>query len=567
MFRLRLTPRLCRAVAGAAAFAGLMIGSAVTAAPPARAAQLASGGYVPISGAGSTWAYNAVDQWRRDVQQYGMQVTFTGSGSSDGRHQFLSGTADFAVSDIPFQTNPTDGSAPERPVSGSFAYMPIVAGGTSFMYHLTIGGRQVTNLRLSQPTLTKIFTSALGYWDDPAVAADNPGLRLPHEKVVPVVRSDGSGSTAQFTLWMSKQQSGLWNTYCGKVGRSGACGETSYYPADNGMISQSGDLGVAGYISQGYGEGGIGYVNYSYAINAHFPVAKILNAAGYYTEPTPQNVAVSLLKAQINNDKSSPDYLTQQLDNVYSDTDPRTYVLSSYSYMILPLRVQGIFSTDKGRTLGAFSYFFMCQGQQQAPNLGYSPLPINLVQAGFDQIRRIPGVQAQSINIQGCNNPTFSSDGTNRLASTAPMPSQCDKIGVTQCNTGSGGAKGTTTPTGNTSGGSTGGTGGAGGTAGSNGSNGTNGAGGGSAGSTSGGTVNPDTGQGGGSGGGSGTTVLANPVSVAASSGWGQSQTLMALAAFSLLFLVLAPAAVARFIQGPQRHSSESRSTDKGDAK
>ncbi|MEU3521017.1 phosphate ABC transporter substrate-binding protein PstS [Streptomyces sp. NPDC006654] len=515
--------------------------------------------YTPIAGAGSTWAENAVDEWRRAVNQYGMRISYAGTGSSDGRRQFLSGTVDFAVSDIPFQTNPTDGSAAERPAAGSYAYMPIVAGGTVFMYHLTVNGQRVTNLRLSGDVVTKIFTGAVTFWDDPVIKADNPGLQLPHRTIVPVVRSDGSGSTAQFTMWMANQHRALWNAYCAKVGRSGACGQTSYYPTVSGMIAQSGDLGVAGYVAQNYGEGAIGYVNYSYAINARYPVAKILNHAGYYTEPTPSNVAVSLLKAKINTNKNSADYLTQQLDGVYNDTDRRNYPLSSYSYMILPLKVQGTFTKDKGKTLGAFSYYFMCQGQQQAPKLGYSPLPINLVQAGFDQIRRIPGVQTQNINIKNCNNPTFTTTGQNKLAQTAPYPAACDKKGAAPCTTGTGGAKAGSSNSGGTSGGS--GSGGATGTGAGTGSA----AGGSSAGGSSAQpSVDPDTGQtvspdgstaagGTGSAGGTvagGTVALAQPVAVATGHGWTGTQTLMLLAAILVLGLLLLPSLVSRLVGG-----------------
>lgn len=524
------------------------------------AAPAAAASYTPIAGAGSTWAENAVDEWRRAVNQYGMRISYAGTGSSDGRRQFLSGTVDFAVSDIPFQTHPTDGSAAERPGSGSYAYMPIVAGGTVFMYHLTVNGKRVTNLRLSGAVVTKIFTGVIKTWDDPVIKADNPGLQLPHRTIVPVVRSDGSGSTAQFTMWMAAQHKSLWNAYCTRVGRSGACGQTSYYPTVSGMIAQSGDLGVAGYVAQNYGEGAIGYVNYSYALNAHYPVAKVLNHAGYYTEPTPKNVAVSLLKAKINTNKSSADYLTQQLDGVYNDSDRRNYPLSSYSYMILPLKVQGTFTKDKGKTLGAFSYYFMCQGQQQAPSLGYSPLPINLVKAGFDQIRRIPGVQAQNINIKNCNNPTFTAGGRNKLAETAPYPSACDRQGATACTTGSGGAKSTTGSgsSGGTSGGTTGSTTGAatGGTGGA--------ASGGGTGGSAQPSVDPDTGQalssgGTGSGGAGtgtgtaaaaadGTIALAQPVAVSAQHGWTTTQTLMLLAAVLVLGLLLLPSITSRLI-------------------
>jgi phosphate ABC transporter phosphate-binding protein len=522
----------------------------------------AAASYTPVAGAGSTWAENAVDEWRRDVTQYGMRISYSGTGSSDGRRQFLNGTVDFAVSDIPFQTHPTDGSAAESPASGSYAYMPIVAGGTVFMYHLTIGGKKVTNLRLSGDVVTKIFTRAINYWDDAAIKADNPGLALPHRTIVPVVRSDGSGSTAQFTLWMANQHKALWNAYCGRVGRSGACGETSNYPTTSGMIAQSGDLGVAGYVAQGYGEGAIGYVNYSYARNAGYPAAKVLNHAGYYTEPTAQNVAVSLLKAKINTNAKSADYLTQQLDGVYTDTDRRNYPLSSYSYMILPLKVQGTFTKAKGSTLGAFSYYFMCQGQQQAPKLGYSPLPINLVQAGFQQIRRIPGVVTKNINIKSCNNPTFSSDGTNQLAKTAPYPQACDKQGAPPCTTGSGGATSSSSSSGGSSGGTTGGT--AGTTGGTSGSSA-----GGTAGGTSGGaaSVNPDTGQtisasGGATGTGTGgataagTVALAQPVTVAGQAGWGGAQTLMLLAVLAVFALILLPSVVSRVLRARKDASS-----------
>jgi phosphate ABC transporter phosphate-binding protein len=405
----------------------------------------AAASYQRISGEGSSWAAGAIDAMRVNVKQFGITVDYNPSGSSAGRKNFLNGTVDFAASDIPFQFKPEDGSAPENPAKGSYAYIPVTAGGTAFMYNLKINGQRVTNLRLSGANVAKIFTGSITKWNDPALKADNPGLNLPDRKIVPVVRSDGSGSSAQFTRWMISQHKGIWDDYCRRSGRAPACGFTSFYPTITGMIAQSGDLGVAGYVAQSFAEGAIGYVNYSYSLGARFPVAKVLNAAGYYTEPTPQNVAVSLLKARINNDASSSEYLTQQLDGVYRDTDRRNYQLSSYSYFILPTKVGGQFNTAKGKTLGAFAYYAMCQAQQQSASLGYSPMPINLVQASFDQIRKIPGVEVQNINIASCRNPTFSADGTNLLAKTAPQPPECDKRGAVQCATGTGGVRSTPT--------------------------------------------------------------------------------------------------------------------------
>jgi phosphate ABC transporter phosphate-binding protein len=416
---------------------------------PATAAQADT--YVPVSGAGSSWSSNAIDQWRRNVQQYGMRINYASTGSSDGRNQFRSGTVDFAVSEIPYGL--TDGGVVDTPPTVGYGYMPIVAGGTSFMYNLQVGGKQVTNLRLSGDVITKIFTGVITSWDDPAIAADNPGLELPTRKIVPVVRSDGSGSTAQFTTWMSQQYGSTWDAYCAAAGRSTPCGITSNYPTipGKGFIAQPNSQGVSGYVAQKANIGTITYVEYSYALKTGYPVAKVLNAAGYYVEPTASNVAVGLLGARINDDPASKQYLTQILDGVYNNPDPRTYPLSSYSYMIIPTSTATNFTTDKGETLGAFANYFLCEGQQQAEVLGYSPLPINLVQAGLAQVQKIPGVQAETVDIKKCNNPTFSADGSNTLAANAQQPSECDKKGTTQCSAPTGGAA-TGASTGTTSG-------------------------------------------------------------------------------------------------------------------
>ncbi len=436
--RRHVPPKRLRPVP-AALIAGIV--AALTTVTPSAAQSVAG----RISGEGSSWAAPAIDSMRVNVETFGIIVDYADTGSTAGRTAFRNGKADFAASDIPFQFTPEDGSEPERIPAGTYAYMPVTAGGTSFTYNLKINGQKVTNLRLSGENVAKIFTATITSWDDPAIVADNPGLAMPKRQIVPVVRADGSGSSAQFTRWMINQHGGVWNDYCRRSGRAPACGQTSFYPAVAGMISKSGDPGITGYVKQTSAEGSIGYVNYSYPFNDDMPVAKVLNKAGYYNEPTPDNVAVSLLKAQINQDQSSPDYLTQQLDGVYSDTDDRSYPLSSYSYLILPTAVRGQFDEAKGRTLGAFSYYAMCQAQEQSASLGYSPMPINLVKASFDQIKKIPGVIQQDIDVTKCKNPTFSADGTNLLAKNAKRPQDCDRRGPTQCATGTGGNKDTET--------------------------------------------------------------------------------------------------------------------------
>jgi phosphate ABC transporter phosphate-binding protein len=509
--------------------------------------------YVPVSGAGSTWSSNAIQQWQTNVRQYGMRINYAGTGSSDGRNQFKAGTVDFAVSEIPYGIK--DGGVTDVPPSRGYAYMPIVAGGTAFMYNLTSGGKRITNLRLSGDVVTKIFTGVIKSWDDPRIKADNPGLSLPKRQIVPIVRSDGSGSTAQFTTWMSKQYASQWNNYCVKAGRSSPCGVTSNYPtiAGSGFIAQAGSQGVSGYVAQQANVGTITYVEYSYALKTGYPVAKILNNSGYYVEPTASNVAVGLLGAKINTDASSPAYLTQILDGVYNNKDTRAYPLSSYSYMIVPTKTQNNFTTDKGKTLGAFAYYFLCEGQQQADVLGYSPLPINLVKAGLAQVSKIPGVDTKSVNIAKCNNPTFSKDGTNTLAKNAKQPAACDKKGATQCTDGTGGAK-ASTPTAAGSGSSGGGssttpTGTSTDAPTTTGSDGT----------TTGGTDVGGSGVAVGAVTGGGpvsceadtgvcSNVVALPVEVASDTGWGVQQTLMLLAVLLLIALVTIPPVIGQLI-------------------
>ncbi|MFD7441913.1 phosphate ABC transporter substrate-binding protein PstS [Streptomyces sp. NPDC059909] len=551
----RLLPRVVTAFALVAA---LLLGAAMPGAEPAVAAT-----YVPISGAGSTWSQNALDQWKGNVKQYGMTVNYNPTGSSDGRNQFRNGTVDYAVSEIPYGIK--DSGVVDSPPSRKYAYMPIVAGGTSFMYNLTIGNKRVTNLRLSGDVVAKIFTGQIKSWNDPAIKADNPALAsaLPARRVVPVVRSDGSGTTAQFTKWLSVQYGSVWDAYCRKAGRQTPCGETSTFPVlpGSGFVGQAGSNGVSGYVSEEGNVGTITYVEYSFAVyTTGFPVAKVLNKAGYYTEPTARNVAVALTKAQIEENPSSPKYLTQKLEAVYNDTDKRTYPLSSYSYMIIPTKAESNFNAQKGKTLGAFAYYFLCQGQQRVDSLGYSPLPINLVTAGLQQVRKIPGVAPENIDIKNCRNPTFSSDGTNTLAKTAPYPPACDKQGPTQCSTGTGGAKAPTTVNGSgsgsgggssgsaqgttgggstASGGSTAGTGGkgAGGTTSGTGS-------GGATGGPGGATIDPDTGQvigdNGAAAGGSGD-AFAVPVTTSRGIGGGTQTALMAVAGVLLVVLTVGP--------------------------
>ena len=395
--------------------------------------------YAQIEGTGSTWSELIVQQWIADVDANGMKVVYTGGGSTKGRKDFAQDSTDFAISEIPYQGTDEQGQA-DTSNGRDFAYLPIVAGGTAFTYQLKIGGELVRNLRLSGETIAKIFTNKITNWNDPAITRDNNGRQFPSMPIKPVVRSDGSGTTAQFTTWMDHEYPSIWRPYFGQSGL------TSYYPKNGGqMISQAGSDQVMNTIKGFAGNGTIGYVEYSYPLNADYPVVKVLNKAGYFVEPTQYNTAVALTKAKINQDKSSQLYLTQILDDVYTNPDPRAYPISSYSYMIIPTgKDDPRMTTAKRQTLADFMYYSLCSGQTKAGSYGYSPLPLNLVQAGFDQIAKLKkadaAVDLTDRDVTSCNNPTF--DGKNLshnvLAEKAPQPAACDKVGAGPCGTATG---------------------------------------------------------------------------------------------------------------------------------
>jgi phosphate transport system substrate-binding protein len=398
----------------AAVVVGAAIGHVATFSTPVRAA-------ATVDGAGSTWSQIAVDQWRADVARQGIVVNYQGVGSTAGRVAYYQSQVDFAVSEIPFQPALVDRNgnviadetqlAAKRP----YAYLPIVAGGTAFMYNLSVAGKRVTDLQLAPSTVAKIFNGQIKNWNDPAITADNPGKVLPATRIKPVIRSDGSGTSAQFTAYMQSEAPNEWAFLCQAANLGSGCAPTSLYPdyPNSGFAAQQFSDGVANFVAAPYNDGAITYVEYGYAKERGFPVASVRNVAGVYTQPSAVNVSIALQGARINPDG------TQILSGVYRFADPRTYPVSSYSYMIVPTTTAAPFSNEKGDALSRFVLYFVCAGQQKSEQLGYSPLPRNLVQLAFDGVRRIPGAVTPP-SIDTCSNPTITGQFITPTPTTPP---------------------------------------------------------------------------------------------------------------------------------------------------
>jgi phosphate transport system substrate-binding protein len=382
-------------IAEICAWSASSAGAAVVGAVPAHA----SG--PTLLGAGSTWVQIALDQWRADIARQGYSINYQGNGSSAGREFFIINKVDFAATEIPFQPDEVSQLQSEHK---AYQYLPDVAGGTSLMYNLhTPDGNRIRSLRLDASTAAKIFTGVITSWQDAAIAALNPGLVISETTVTPVIRSDGSGTSAQFSLYLADQEPSVWGAFVASQGCAAPC---SQWPPFNGSTQQSGSDGVANFVSNdAIGTGSIGYVEAGYAFGRGFPVASLHNVSGNFAQPTSSNVATALKHATLNAD------LTQNLVGVYRAPETNAYPMSSYSYMVT--QTTG-FDPAKGAVLGTWLIYIACAGQREAQPLGYSPLPVNLVQAVFGAIRRIPGAPTPPpIDRVHCPNPTVTnSPGT-----------------------------------------------------------------------------------------------------------------------------------------------------------
>jgi ABC-type phosphate transport system substrate-binding protein len=307
---------------------------------------------------------------------------------------YIDNQDDYAVSDEPFRTSVDKlaGLPPEHVPLG-FSYIPAPASGVAFPYHLTVGGHQISNLRLSSNTVMKIFTGQITNWDDPQITHDY-GSQLPNLPIIPVIHLDLAGSTFYFTSWLAAVFPAEWNAFCKKVAPSlkPPCGPTVAYPQFGNAKAENGSSNVATFISSS--NGAIGYDEVPYALDAHLPELALGNAAGDFVRPTAANVTASLSRANINSNPHSPQFMQVDLASVYTSKAPANYPLSFTSYLIVPrmgTRLPTNFTKARGRTLSTFLIFALCSGQQQVSSFGYAPLSKNLVKGGLLQVANIPG--------------------------------------------------------------------------------------------------------------------------------------------------------------------------------
>ena len=299
--------RISLAVAAAAALAIV----AVSAGPAGAASKS-----VTLSGAGSTFVAPLISTWTAIPSQSGspftsakhITVNYGGGGSGAGVTSIANKTVDFGASDAPLRVF--------SPTCTTCVQIPWALSGTAIIYR--IDGVTAT-LRMSGPVLASIYLDKISYWNDPAIKALNPGVTLPHLKIVTVHRDSSSGTTYNFTDFLS-HTSPAFKTRIGATtfpGNGGAHG----WPSTNPFLEGHGSSGVAGKVAGQ--NGSVGYVDLYYGISAHLKFMKIRNEHGNFILPSLTSIAIAA-KTQKN------PYATGELSIV----DPPNSVILKNAYPI-----------------------------------------------------------------------------------------------------------------------------------------------------------------------------------------------------------------------------------------
>jgi phosphate transport system substrate-binding protein len=299
-----------------------------------------------VTGAGASFVYPAMSKWSSDYKAAtGKEVNYQSIGSGGGIAQIKAGTVDFGSSDKPLP--------PDELARSGLAQFPSVIGGVVPAFNLP--GVAAGAMKLDPDVLADIFLGKITMWDDARIAATNRGISLPSQKITVVHRSDGSGTSFNFTNYLSKV-SPEWKS---KVGE----GTAVKWPVG---IGGKGNEGVSAYIKQI--KGSIGYVELAYAIQNKVPYSRLKNAAGNYVNPSDDSFAEAAASADW---KSAKDFFLV----VTNAPGQNAWPITATNFML-------VHKDGKPGTKAAIEFFrwVYANGDDAATSLGYVPLPDSLVQ-------------------------------------------------------------------------------------------------------------------------------------------------------------------------------------------
>lgn len=306
---------------------------------------------VALTGAGASFPAPLYQNWFVSLNQKlpELEVNYQSVGSGAGVEQFTKGTVDFGASDVAMKDEEI------AKVSRGVLMLPMTAGSVVVAYNLP----GVEGLKLSQEAVVDIFLGKITQWNDPKIAQDNPDLQLPDKPITVVHRSDGSGTTAVFTEYLNAL-SPEWQQTIG-------AGKTVQWPTDRGkFIGGKGNEGVTAAVQQN--EGALGYVEYGYAKNNNLTMAVLQNKAGNFVTPDDASAAETLAAVEL------PENLRAFIINPEGDN---SYPIVTYTWILV---YKDYDDPEKAKAMEAMIQYGLTQGQEQAPALGYVPLPKTVVE-------------------------------------------------------------------------------------------------------------------------------------------------------------------------------------------
>jgi len=287
--------------------------------------------------------------------QSGMTINYGGGGSGKGRSDLAAGVVQFAGSDSPIPSDEV-GNFKGKTV----LYFPVMLGPITMSYNLS----GVSSLKLDLPTIANIFQGKIKTWNDPAIKALNPGVNLPATKITVVHRSDSSGTTQNFTLFIQDAAGSAWTL-----------GSDSTIKWPSGARAGEGNGGVAQIVKST--PGAIGYVDYADAKAAGLSFASVKNQAGNYIAPSPSSAS------------AAGSTVTLKPDLTFAaawSSNPQAYPITYQSWDLV---FQKQSSANTAKMLKAYIGYLLGDGQKLLQPLGYAPLPSNILSQAKAQLSKI----------------------------------------------------------------------------------------------------------------------------------------------------------------------------------
>lgn len=311
-----------------------------------------------LTGAGATFPYPIYSKWFSEYSAAhpGVEINYQAIGSGGGIKQVTSGLVDFGATDGPMN----DDQIAQSKIK--LIHIPTVLGAVVPIFNVT----GVSDLKFSPDVLADIFLGKIANWDDPRIAKDNPGVKLPNEGIKVVHRADGSGTTYIFSDYLSKVSKD-WANGPGK-------GTALNWPTG---VAGKGNEGVASFVRQL--PGAIGYVELIYAMQNHISFGELKNAAGNWVKASIAGVTEAAASIK----QMPADYRV----SITNAPGAQAYPISSFTWLLVPLKPQ---DAAKEKVLKDFLNWMLNDGEKQVSALYYAPLPAALIAKEHATVNNLP---------------------------------------------------------------------------------------------------------------------------------------------------------------------------------